>query len=267
MPANRVKIFGERNTGTNALSRIIEENSAARCLPATSGELDPLLGRIGNAAWLPGKRMRERLLDSVFEGKGPLCAWKHCATNFPDAVAFDGVLVLFMVRHPGSWLVSLFRRPYQRLERHPSTLAEFLDSKWETAGRERLGRARFRPLELLQVKLDSYFSFAEKLAERGIPHRFLRFEDIVLDQRGLYSSIAPELENARSAFRELQTSTKDRSKTLEDYRDYYDNERWREALTGLEPSIDRQVDWPKFQRFGYRRLTAGISASSSDRGD
>jgi hypothetical protein len=256
VPANRVKIFGERNTGTNALSRIIEGNSDARCLPATSGDLNPLIGRIGNTAWLPGKRIRERLLDSLFDGKGPLCAWKHCATNFADAAPFDGVLVLFTVRHPASWLVSLFNRPYQRLERTPSTLAEFLNSKWETAGRERLGRASFRPLELLQVKLDSYFSFAEKLAERGIAHHFLRFEDIVLNQQAIYSRIAPNLENARANFHELRTSTKDRSKTLDDYRDYYGNERWREALTGLEAPIHAQIDWSKFERFGYRPLSA-----------
>jgi len=267
VPANRVKIFGERNTGTNALARIIEANSAARCLPATSGELNPLLGRIGNSEWLPGKRMRERLLDSVFEGKGPLCAWKHCATNFPDAAPFDGVLVLFTVRHPASWLASLFKRPYQLLERQPATLAEFLDSKWETVGRERLGRASFRPLELLQAKLDSYSSFADKLSERGIAHRFVRFEDIVLNQAELYSTIGPELENARADFHELETSTKDRSKTLDDYRDYYGNERWRDALAGLEVSIDTQVDWGKFERFGYRPLSAEISASPRYRPD
>jgi len=256
VPANRVKIFGERNTGTNALSRIIEGNSDARCLPATSGDLNPLFGWIGNTAWLPGKRTRELLLDSVFERKGPLCAWKHCATNFANAAPFDGVLVLFTVRHPASWLVSLFNQPYQRLERTPSTLADFLNSKWETAGRERLGRATFRPLELLQVKLDSYFSFAEKLVERGIAHHFPRFEDVVLNQQAIYSSIAPDLENARTNFHELQTSTKDRSKTRDDYRDYYGNERWREAQTGLEASIDAQIDWRKFGQFEYRPLSA-----------
>ena len=178
------------------------------------------------------------------------------STSPTDAAPFDGVLVLFTIGHPGSWVVSLFNRPYQRLERTPSTLAEFLNSKWETAGRERFGRANFRPLELLQVKLDSYFSFAEKLAERGIAHHFLRFEDIVLNQQAIYLRIAPNLENARSDFHELQTSTKDRSKTLDDYRDYYGNERWREALNGLEGSIDAQIDWRKFERFGYQPLSA-----------
>lgn len=267
MPANRVKIFGERNTGTNALSRIIEANSQARCLPATSGDLNPLLGRIGNTEWLLAKRMRERLLDSIFEGRSPLCAWKHCATNFPDAAPFDGVFVLFTIRHPGSWVVSLLKRPYQRLERRPATLAEFLNSEWETACRERLGRASFRPLELLQAKLDSYLGFADKLTTRRITHRFIRFEDIVLNQAGVYSRIAPELENAQANFHELETSTKDRSKTLDDYRDYYGKERWREALTGLEAAIDAQINWSKFERFGYRPLSAAISATPGHRED
>jgi len=254
VPANRVKIFGERNTGTNALSRIIHDNSSARCLPATSSELSPLLGRIGNADWLPAKRLRERLLDWVFDGQGPLCSWKHCATNFPDAAPFDRVLVLFTVRHPASWLVSLFRRPYQRLGRHPRTLEEFLGSRWETAGRERLGRRSFRPLELLQAKLDSYYAFAARLSDRGVAHCFLRFEDIVLNQPRLFAGIAPELDDARPDFRELRESTKDSSKTLDDYRDYYANERWRAELSGLEASINAAVDWKKFEQIGYQPL-------------
>ena len=254
VPASRVKIFGERNTGTNALRRIITEYSASRCLPSTAGELNRFIGRIGNTAWLPGKPWRERLLDSVFDGRGPLCAWKHCATNFPDAAPFDDVLVLFTVRHPASWLVSLCKRPYQRLGRHPRSIADFLDSEWRTVGRERLGGAAFRPLELLQVKLDSYVGFARKLEQRGISHRFLRFEDLVLRQREVYSSIAPELESPRADFEELQASTKDPSKSLDDYRAYYGSERWREALRDLERSVDAQVDWAEFERFGYRPL-------------
>jgi len=249
-----VKIFGERNTGTNALRQIITGNSASRCLPSTSGELNRVIGRIGNTSWLPGKKWRERLLDSAFEGRGPLCAWKHCATNFPDAAPFDDLLVLFIVRHPASWLVSLFKRPYQRLGRHPRSIADFLDSEWRTVGRERLGGAAFRPLELLQVKLDSYVNFARKLEQRGISHRFLRFEDLVLQQREVYSSIAPELESPRADFEELQASTKDPSKSLDDYRAYYGSERWREALRDLERSVDAQVDWAEFERFGYRPL-------------
>ena len=77
----------------------------------------------------------------------------------------------------------------------------------------------------------------------------------VVPKRAIYSRIAPELDNARADFHELRTSTKDRSKTLDDYRDYYGNERWREALNGLEASIDAQIDWSKFERFGYRPLS------------
>jgi hypothetical protein len=254
VPANRVKIFGERNTGTNALARIIRENSAAMCLPGTSGELSPIIGRIGNTQWLPARRLREQLLDSVFTGCDPLCVWKHCATNFADAAPFDDVLVLFTVRHPASWLLSLFKHPYARLGPHPRSLAEFLNSRWKTVARERLGGAAFRPLELLQAKLDSYLSFAAKLMDRGIPHRIVRFEDLILQQPRVYSSIASEIEGARGDFEVLRTSTKDPSKTLDDYRDYYGKEKWRDELIGLEAPINDRLDWVQLGRFGYEKL-------------
>lgn len=173
--------------------------------------------------------------------------------------------MLFTVRHPASWLVSLFKHPYQRLGRRSRTLAEFIDSKWETAGRGRLGHRSFRPLDLLQVKLDSYFRFANKLSEHDIAHRLLRFEDIVLDQAAVFHSIAPELEGARSDFEELRASTKDASKTLEDYRDYYANERWRDDLRGIEASIDDAIDWTRFERFGYQPLSASTSLTRGAR--
>jgi hypothetical protein len=254
VPANRVKIFGERNTGTNALARIIGENSTATCLPGTSGELNRVIGRIGNTQWLPARGQREQLLDSVFKDRKPLCAWKHCATNFADAAPFEGVLVLFTVRHPASWLLSLFKHPYARLGPRLRSLSEFLDSPWRTVGRERLGGATFRPLELLQTKLESYSSLAAKLTERGIPHRIVHFEDLILRQPQVFSSLAPEIEGARSDFEELKGSTKDPSKTIDDYREYYGKEKWRDELTGLESSVNERVNWVQLGRFGYQKL-------------
>src|SRR5436190_895293 len=105
-----VKIFGERNTATNALAKVIALNSGARCLPSTAAELDPDSAR--QARWSLTQRSKERKIDAIFSGRGPLEAWKHCATNFPDASAFASALVVFTLRHPASWLLSLYKHPY-----------------------------------------------------------------------------------------------------------------------------------------------------------
>ena len=43
MSLRHVKIFGERNTATNALKALIETNSEATALPGVSSEIDPAI--------------------------------------------------------------------------------------------------------------------------------------------------------------------------------------------------------------------------------
>jgi hypothetical protein len=142
------KIFGERNTSTNALKQIIESNSFSRCCPSTSKELDPdlarRLGRLQNRS----RAAVEAEIDRVFARNTDRESWKHCATNFENAGSFADLQIFFLVRHPASWLLSLFRNPYHILGKRPDRLADFLEYPWKTVGRERLGQATFTPLSL-----------------------------------------------------------------------------------------------------------------------
>lgn len=249
-PAAWVKIFGERNTGTNALKRIIEQNSASRCLPSTALELDPFAMRRVRLALTP--LARERRTDAIFARRGPLEAWKHCATNFVDVSAFAGVLVLFTVRHPASWLVSFFKRPYHQLGWRPRDLEKFSEISWRTVERERLGGASLRPLELYQRKLESYLEFAERLSRYRIQHQFVRFEDLILHQADVFTGIAGDLLDPSPRFHELRESTKDKAKQLEDYQRYYGEERWREVIgDNLQQMVSAQIEWSNFGQFGY----------------
>jgi hypothetical protein len=252
MAAARVKIFGERNTGTNALSQIVQLNSDSVCLPSTEGDLNPVVSRIANSRYVQGAA-REVLIDWTYGDRPTLHSWKHCATNFADVSPFEGVLVLFTIRHPASWLVSSFKRPYH-IGRPPNDLSRFIDRPWRTVRRERLGRASYRPLDLYRAKLNSYREFASRLSVRGILHQFVRFEDMILAQETVYRALAPYLMNARPDFVELRASTKDPGKTLDDYRAYYGNEGWRAALDGCEEQINAQLDWDDLKEFGYEPL-------------
>ena len=257
-----VKIFGERNTGTNALAKIIERNSASRCLPAVAADVDPAAARRAYRRWNTAAR-RERIIDSVFAPRGPLDAWKHCATDFPDASLFANTLVLFTVRHPASWLVSLFRKPYHRLGPKVRSIEELMMTPAQTVDRERLGARSLLPLDLYQRKFDSYVELAARLTEHGVPHHFVRFEDLILRQEEVFRAIAPDLADAGKQFQELRKSTKDESKTLEDYQRYYGEELWRSRLCGLEDAVNSQIDWDRFRRFGYERLKADAAAPVS----
>lgn len=253
MTADRFKVFGERNTGTNALKQVIERNSDSRCLPSVETDLNPLAWKLWARSYV-ARRFRNRRFDAIFAGCAPQETWKHCATNFRDASDFRNTLVLFTVRHPGSWLLSLFRNPYQRLGPVPDSFSEFLDHRWETVGRELLGGVSFRPLELYQAKVRSYLEFKSVLAEAQVHSHFVRFEDLVMDQENVFSGLRPELSNPAPVFAELTDSTKSRKKDLAYYRRYYGQELWREELTDIAPAINAQVDWGLFDQFGYSPL-------------
>lgn len=268
MRAPLVKIFGERNTGTNALKRIIEQNSAARCLPANAIDLAPAASR---RAWKSfTNRTRERRFDAVFAGRSPLESWKHCATDFSDASVFAGVLVLFTVRHPASWVLSFFKRPYHQLGWRPyhqlgwrgRNLEEFIRTPWKTVEREYLDCATLRPLQLYQRKLESYLGLGDRLERLGIPYRFVRFEDLVLHQGEVFAGIAPSLLHPTRNFRELTESTKDKSKTLEDYQRYYGEEKWRHETREFYDLINGDIDWSYFRDFGYTPLESSSSEST-----
>ncbi len=272
MGALWVKIFGERNTGTNALSQVVASNSASKCLPGTERELDLHAWRRAHRRWVIGDRMREWCFDRIFRGQDPLHSWKHCATNFDDITPFEEVLVVIMVRHPASWVLSLFRNPYQSIGALPPTLERFLDFKWQTNRRERLQRRRLTPLDLYEAKIDSYLSFTDRLSRLGFPFRFVRFEDLVLQQESVFHDLSGELSRPAELFQPLNASTKETdffrkaaerhprpqrdrvSRDLDEYRRHYGEERWRKSLAGLEADINRRVDWDRLQRFGYEPL-------------
>lgn len=252
-PAEKVKIFGERNTGTHALADLIESNSASRCLPSVAKDVEPDSAR-SIASRFIGNRRREARIDAIFARHGPLMSWKHRATNFADASAFAGVLVLFTVRHPASWLLSLWKHPYHALDRLPRDIGAFIDFQWRTVERDALGRATFNPLELYQAKMNAAQAFADRLEAADIGHRFVRFEDLVLRQEAVFRDIAPGLVDPSPRFSAVRKSTKDPRKDLDYYARYYGEEQWRAELAGLENHINEQVDWSALKPFGYSPL-------------
>ena len=258
-----VKIFGERNTSTNALKLIVETNSDSRCIGSKKSEIDGDFGRTLYAYQKlrrikPFRRAMDQKIqdriDGMFAANSVMFSWKHCATYFDSVDEFSELLILFTVRHPASWLVSMFRKPHAIIGRRPGSMSEFIDYNWKTVDRERLGKKSFRPLDLLQEKIRSYRAFQDRLDANNIPYAVLKFEDIVIRQSEAFSSIAGQLVNPRDNFQPLVRSTKDAGKSLEDYIADYRNEKWRQDIAGLEGRINDGIDWDLFEPFGYTEV-------------
>lgn len=261
-----IKIFGERNTATNALAQIVARNSASRCVPSTAEEIDPrmrlyimacnqlerFLGATG-----PAYQLREGAIDRVFRIVPDRYAWKHAATRFDGVGAFRGLSVFLTVRNPASWLLSFHKNPYHVEGGRQGSLADFALREIAVVERERLGPVRLRPLDLYEAKLRSYLEFRDQLEKEGIPCRILKFEDIVTDQPGVFDAIRRYLRDPVPFFTPLQMSAKtrsirSRSKSLEHYRDYYGNERWRAEMGAVYDLVQQQFSAPLAEAFGYR---------------
>ncbi|WP_146136629.1 hypothetical protein [Aliiruegeria haliotis] len=253
-----MKIFGERNTSTNALRQLIESNSASRVLPSMARDLrNPsglLLHSMHRFGW--GTHFVERLADRNFAGQPPAFAWKHAATYFDDLSSLDGALVVFCVRHPASWLRALYRSPYHVTAAREAApdLTAFLCTEVPTFRRENLGGRPMHPAALFNAKLTSYGDFMTQLDRAGIAHQTILFEDFAVDQRAVFSRLAPFLHSPQENPTLLEKSTKGGDEDAAYYADFYGKARWRDDIP--DPAwelIDREIDWDLAARFGYRR--------------
>lgn len=251
----KIKIFGERNTSTNALKALIKKNSESHVLPSVAGELDPnIKTRLALAKRLRVPvQLREGMIDRVFARRGPLETWKHAATYFDDPYVFSDVHVVFCVRHPASWLLGLFRNPYHVFGPRPQSLKEFLNHRWKTVGRERLGRAETSAIPLYNQKLAAFSDLQKRLSDANLSYSVVRQEDFAVDQAEVFARLAPYLARPAAQFEALEASTKDKTKTIEYYKNYYGQEQWRDEIDADSAArIDAEVDWPSVASLGYR---------------
>jgi hypothetical protein len=265
MPA-QVKIFGERNTATNAVSQFLARNSASRIVPGTARAIDPSVARrLAMLDRLPfAGRLREHLIDSVFRSVPPYLTWKHAATNFEDVAAFDGMAVVILIRHPASWVFALNRRPYHDRRAHGLPLSRFVYRGWRTVGRERLGRRTFTPLALYEEKVRHYFDFADRLGAAGIPCRIMRFESFCQDQLAFFDALRPLLAEPASTPEPVRAGTKEPGRDWTYYRDYYGAARWvGEIPVAVRETLNARIDWSLFAPLGYGPLSTSDGAATA----
>ena len=247
----RIKIYGERNTGTNYVSALIALNLAVRQVPGVIPEGIRRIHRM-----LPG---REWVRDLFFAcTRWHNLGWKHGLATTPKRLASEGrhrrksLAFVTITKNPYAWLLSLHRRPYHPT--HPGTLdfETFLATPWRTVGRDNMRRATLEsPVELWNAKNRSYLELA--------PANTLNttYETTIRDPRAFIDDVVDKFETPRlaSSFRNHEVSTKDRDKDFGVYRDYYLNERWKDELADTAiAEINRRLDHDLVSRFGYEIL-------------
>lgn len=135
MTIKKIKIYGERNSGTNYLEQLLKKN-------------------IKNV---------DILLSGYKSGSG----WKH---GFPNMKLFnnlDDVLFIFIIRDFKSWLKSMYKQPYHYIPQN--TFEEFINNKLNIKDNRIDHDVNINSLEkqniidLRYLKINSYLDFFNKV--------------------------------------------------------------------------------------------------------
>jgi hypothetical protein len=246
----QVKLYGERNSGTNYLSRLIHLNLDVR---EVRGVVPRKLYDL--CRMLPG---REALRDMYFRlTYHRNLGWKHSRVLPPEKLRryrlAREVSFITLTKNPYAWLLSLHRRPYhQHIDKQPDLLT-FLRTPWKIVGRDNCGRRPVNPVELWNMKNASYLPLAR------LGGLNLTAESLLLDPEGAIRRICDQfcLEPSGPTFHNFERSTKEAGKDHDWYRNYYLEERWREeipadAIAAINETVDREL----MAHFGYPILPA-----------
>lgn len=246
----RVKIYGERNTGTSYFEELLVRNL----------DVDILRGGVPRSI----RRLfpnSESARDWYFRATGRRnLGWKHAipSENQITAARLDSgdPLILTLTKNPYAWLLSLYRQPYHAKRKY-SSFERFLKEPWETVRRENAPPEFTSPVEMWNQKNAAYLTLGDYTT---VVH--CRYEDLLADPLGFLEQLSDEhgIQFRRSPCKNVYPAMKrhDRGKTFDDYRDYYLNERWRAELDDdCIRLINERLDAEVLSHFQYLRIEAG----------
>ena len=243
-----IKLYGERNTGTNYLSQLIRLNLQAKQLP---GVVDARKVDLTGKTW-----DREAQIDAYFESHyDSTLGWKHTHAKSADElerlplVAKSLITFLTVTKNPYAWLLSLHRNPYHQHYVEKPDFETFLESPWRTVRRDNIKQDVKNPIELWNLKNASYLRLPRHLT------RNLTSEQVIIDPNSIIETIHQEfsIEKRSADFINYNHSTKSDKKDHNYYRDFYQKEKWRKQLSDRAIEIiNTHLDNELLDIFGYR---------------
>ena len=231
-----LKIYGERNTGTNYLEQLMLRNFDANILlgRAPDHHIQAYLSRAIKLISEPRgvayrHAWRDRYLVESFDKQ---LGWKHMCPS-PERLGpsrLANVKYVMVVKNPYSWALSLFRRPYH-VGGRDSSFDMFLERKMPVMPElENIGTDEITPIEVWNRKVTGYLRLREE-AHRSI---IVRYEDLLADEMQILCQIAKKLGiRVRKELRPIKHGVKKHDAHIDRhyYQNYYISQMWRKKLT------------------------------------
>lgn len=251
----KLKIYGERHTSSNYLSRLVALNLQVEELPGTAPRyLRKVESLIGARHWL-----RDRYFARTFEDN---LGWKHTLVPDAETLANSKVMrngrvhIVTLTKNPYSWLLSMFRSPYhenagkrKRSAGGDMSFETFLQQPWITLRRENAPPVLDSPIQLWNLKNAALAALPDEMAMN------LTTEQTIIKPQQVIADIAQRfaLPMKQAEFVNFEDSTKNRpGQAWAYYHDYYLNEVWRKDFSAEAIAIvNQQVDEDLMRLFGY----------------
>ena len=250
----KVKVFGERNTGTRAVVRMLRAHKGVS--PGfpnyKNTDLDALENRVNETLTGFHHELFSDALDDIRRSRlGGHSGWKHAAPVVDESYAAKAASVLFLVRDPYSWIAALYRNPYHARAPLPDTLEAFLEQPWLTVKRDNIAPMLMSPMGLWNEKLRAYHAFA---VAAPVPSTVLHFEDFVLDPVAALSAALARFDIPTKGLRALAEPTKKLGAGQQARVEYYKTKAWeKEVSVETARLVNAYVDWDVAGKFGYAR--------------
>jgi hypothetical protein len=243
---NTLKIYGERNCGTNFLYWLIYKNL----------NIDLYRGVVSTRIPYHNKEIVKDIYFGLTFSNN--LGWKHMmapsAQKIEKATKHENLCILTITKNPYSYLLSMYKRPYH-YKKPVRSFYEFLQTPWKTVGRENYKRKSFsNPIELWNKKNSSY---VELSGNKFLNVINLKYEDLLANPQEEIKKIAYSFNlSFPEKFANVNRSTKnDKDMDFERYRNYYLNEEWQDKLSRKSINlINQYLDKEQMEYFGYQIL-------------
>lgn len=254
-----IKIYGERNTGTNYFHHLINLNL----------DVSLLRGVVPTYVWIfsdaslkafpsfcKNYRVNEKILDIYFKmTSSKNFGWKHTLIS-PELKNIlrksgDNVIFLTLIKNPYSWLLSLYDHPYH-FNKKQMDFEQFLLKPWDTVGRENSSEHFVNPIDMWNKKNENYIELKDIVTIINI-----KYEDLLANPGNIIDSISKQFNIPKKYdnFKNLKQSVKRSEKDFNYYQTYYLKERWRDKLSNKSIKIiNKYLNENLMDYFGYKKI-------------
>lgn len=250
-----IKIYGERNTGTNYLHELVVSNLDVELLPG-SVPVSVLKYR----RYLPKTEFYDEIIRDLyfFLSFRRNLGWKHSLVKPVEQlvkykITQENLSFITVTKNPYSWLLSLFEHPYHQHWGFNPNFDSFLLLPWCTVRRENSPKKFKNPIEMWNIKNRAYLQLKSKF-----PTIDLTYESLLLDPEQEVMRIKERFSLTLKIqhFHNIEKSTKGEQKDFRYYQRYYLEERWRDNLSSKSiQTINEYLDFSLMEHFGYKRQT------------